>query len=102
LAVCIGGGYLLNGIPLVARPVGLRSGEAPDADVDGVVPLRRWPARHDRADHCRGGRSGRDGVHHRRLLTVLGDEDQSAVVAGALVYRSLNSALPLVTGAIAF
>jgi len=33
---------------------------------------------------------------------VLGDEDQSAVVAGALVYRSLNSALPLVTGAIAF
>jgi uncharacterized membrane protein YbhN (UPF0104 family) len=35
-------------------------------------------------------------------MTVLGDEDQSAVVAGVLVYRALTYALPLVTGAIAY
>ena len=34
-------------------------------------------------------------------MTVLGDETESAVVAGVLVYRALTYALPLATAAIA-
>ena len=101
LAVCIGGGYLLNGILLVAclwacgvekslMPMSMGLFLYAVGRLATIVPITP------------GAIGVAEVAYTAVYMTVLGDEDQSAVVAGVLVYRALTYALPLVTGAIAY
>jgi uncharacterized membrane protein YbhN (UPF0104 family) len=101
LAVCIGGGYLLNGFLLVSSlwACGLTRSEMPMSlglflygvgRVLTVVPITP------------GGIGVAEVVYTGVYVAVLGEASQSVVVAGVLVYRALTYALPLVTGLIAY
>jgi len=101
LSACIGGGYLLNGILLVSClwACGVEKSLMPMSmglflygvgRLATIVPITP------------GAVGVAEVAYTAVYMTVLGDEDQSAVVAGVLVYRALTYALPLVTGAIAY
>jgi uncharacterized protein (TIRG00374 family) len=101
LSVCIGGGYLLNGILLVAclwacgvekslMPMSMGLFLYSVGRLATIVPITP------------GAVGVAEVAYTAAYMTVLGDENQSAVVAGVLVYRALTYALPLVTGAIAY
>jgi putative heme transporter len=101
LSVCIGGGYLLNGLLLVAclwacgvekalMPMSMGLFLYAVGRLATIVPITP------------GAIGVAEVAYTAVYMTVLGDEDQSAVVAGVLVYRALTYALPLVTGAIAY
>jgi putative heme transporter len=101
LAVCIVGGYLLNGFLLVGClwACGITGAEMPmslglflyaTARVATIVPITP------------GAIGVAEVVYTAVYVAVLGEESQSTVVAGVLVYRALTYALPLVTGIISY
>jgi uncharacterized membrane protein YbhN (UPF0104 family) len=101
LAVCIGGGYLLNGFLLVWSlwACGIGRSEMPMSlglilyaigRLLTIVPITP------------GAVGVAEVVYTAVYVAVLGEGSKNAVVAGVLVYRALTWGLPLVTGAIAY
>jgi len=101
LALCIGGGYLLNGFLLVwslwacgisrsAMPISLGLILYAIGRLLTIVPITP------------GAVGVAEVVYTAVYVAVLGNESKNAVVAGVLVYRALTWGLPLVTGAIAY
>jgi putative heme transporter len=101
LAICIGGGYLLNGFLLVGClwACGITGSEMPMSlglflyavgRVATIVPITP------------GAIGVAEVVYTAVYVAVLGEESQSMVVAGVLVYRALTYALPIATGLIAY
>lgn len=101
LCVCIVGGYVLNGFLLVGSlwACGVTHSEMPMSmglflyaagRVATIVPITP------------GAIGVAEVVYTAVYVAVLGEESQSTVVAGVLVYRALTYALPLVTGIISY
>jgi putative heme transporter len=101
LGACIGGGYLTNGFLLVSSlwACGVTRSEMPMSlglflyavgRVVTVVPITP------------GAIGVAEVAYTAVYVAILGEESQSVVVAGVLVYRALTYALPLVTGLIAY
>jgi putative heme transporter len=101
LGVCIGGGYLLNGLLLVAclwacgvekalMPVSLGLFLYSIGRVITIVPITP------------GAVGVAEVVYTAVYVAVLGEASQNTVLAGVLVYRALTWGLPLVTGAFSY
>jgi uncharacterized membrane protein YbhN (UPF0104 family) len=101
LAICIGGGYLINGFLLVGSlwACGVTGSEMPMTmglflyavgRLATIVPITP------------GAIGVAEVAYTAVYVAVLGEESQSTVVAGVLVYRALTYALPLVTGVISY
>jgi putative heme transporter len=101
LAGCIGGGYLLNGLLLVAclwacgveeavMPVSLGLFLYSIGRALTIVPITP------------GAVGVAEVVYTAVYVAVLGESSQDTVLAGVIVYRALTWGLPLVTGAFSY
>jgi uncharacterized membrane protein YbhN (UPF0104 family) len=101
LGVCIGGGYLLNGLLLVGSlwacgveeavmPVSLGLFLYSIGRALTIVPITP------------GAVGVAEVVYTAVYVAVLGESSQNTVLAGVLVYRALTWGLPLVTGAFSY
>ena len=101
LGVCIGGGYLLNGLLLVGSlwacgveeavmPVSLGLFLYSIGRALTIVPITP------------GAVGVAEVVYTAVYVAVLGESSQNTVLAGVLVYRALTLGLPLVTGAFSY
>jgi len=101
LALCIGGGYLLNGFLLVGSlwACGITASEMPMTMGLFLYAVGRVATI---VQITPGAVGVAEVVYTAVYVAVLGEGSQSTVVAGVLVYRALTYALPLVTGLISY